>query len=185
MAVRRKSAASSVKASGAVYISLHPLKRGIMSIDENKEIVRRLINILNSGDLSRMNEVCDEDMVYRIGAGDEYPGLDNYRQAIEASYEGFPDMELSIEELMAEGAKVHMVYRITGTHSGEYLGIPPSDRSIVHQASSLITVEDGKVVEQVDYYDWLEFLKQLGAVSGEVNPGGEDWPSGGATLRAQ
>lgn len=155
-----------------------------MSIDENKEIVRRLLNILNSRDLSQMDEVCDQDMVYRTGAGDEYPGLDNYRQAIEASYEGFPDLEFSIEELMAEGTRVHMIFSMTGTHKGEYLGIPPSDRSIVHRASSLITIENDKVVEQVDYYDWLDFLKQLGAVSEEVKPGGKEWPAGGVTLRA-
>ncbi len=156
-----------------------------MSVDNNKEIVRRLINILNSRDLSKMDEVCDQQMVYRTGSGDEYPGLDNYRQAIEASFEAFPDLEFSIEELLAEGAKVHMVYTMTGTHSGEYLGISPSHRSIVHRASSLITIDNSKVVEQVDYYDWLEFLRQLGAVSEEVRPGGDEWPAGGAVLRVR
>ena len=156
-----------------------------MSIEQNKELVRRLINILNSKNLSQLDQVYDQQMVYRTGAGDEYSGLDSYRKAIDVSFEAFPDLEFSIEELIAEGAKVHMVYSMTGTHSGEYLGIPPSHRSIVHRASSLLTIDNGKVIEQVDYYDWLEFLKQLGAVSEEVQPGGDQWPAGGAVLRPQ
>ena len=152
---------------------------------QNKEIIRRLINILNSRDLLRLQEVYDDNMVYRTSSGDEYRGLDTYRQAIEASFEGFSDLEFSIEELMAEGNRVHMLYSMSGTHDGEYLGIPPSNQTVVHRASSLLTLKDGRVVEQVDFYDWLHFLKQLGAVSGEVQPGGHGWPSGGAKLRAQ
>ncbi len=154
-----------------------------MTIDETKEVVRRLINILNSRDLSRLSEVYDEDIVYLTGSGEEYRGLEIYRQAIEASFEGFSDLEFSIEELMGEGDRVHMVYSMSGTHDGEYLGIPPSDQSVIHRASSLLTIQGGKVCEQVDFYDWLHFLRQLDAVSEEVRPGGKEWPSGGAKLR--
>jgi steroid delta-isomerase-like uncharacterized protein len=156
-----------------------------MSIQENKATVRRMIDVLNSRELSRLDEVCDESMVYRTNAEDEYQGLDTYKELVQKSYEAVPDVEFSIEQMMAEGDKVHMIYVLIGTHQGEYLDIPPSHNKMVHPASSLLTLRDGKVVEQHDFYDMLHFLNQLGAVSDEVRPGGKEWPAGGAKLRPQ
>jgi steroid delta-isomerase-like uncharacterized protein len=156
-----------------------------MSVQGNKETVRGMINILNARDLSRLDEVCDENMVYRIGSEDGYQGLATYKELSQKMYEAFPDVELSIEQIMAEGDRVHMIYVITGTHEGEYLSIPPSHRKMVHPASSILALKNGKVVEQRDFYDMLHFLKQLGAVSDEVRPDGKEWPAGGAKLRPQ
>ena len=90
----------------------------------------------------------------------------------------------SIKELMAEADKVHLIYEIAGTHEVESLGLPPSHNRIEHIASSLITIQDGKVVEQYDFYDWLDFLQQLDAASEELRPGGKEWP-GGAKLHSR
>lgn len=156
-----------------------------MSTEKHRDTVRRLVDILDSGDLSRLDEVCHEDMTYRMNAADAYPGLDAFRQGIDTTHEVFPDLRVSLDELIVDGDRAHMTYTLAGTHEGEYMGIPPSGQRVEHRASALLVFEDGKVAEQTDYFDWLHFLDQLGAVAGDVRPGRPDWPTGGTTLRPQ
>ena len=156
-----------------------------MTTKENKEIVRRMINILNSRDLSNLEEICDEKFVYRANYEIAAQDLNTYKGLLQLSFESFPDLEFSLEDIFSEGDKVHMIYKMEGSHEGEYLGIPPSNNKIDHGASSVLTVKNGKITEQHDFYDMLTFLKDLGAVSEEVRPDGKEWPTGGTTLGAR
>ncbi len=136
-----------------------------MNTEESKETVRRLINILNSRNLSKLEEICDDNMVYLANTEVAAPDLETHKGLIQKSYESFPDLEFSIEELFAEGDKVHMIYKLVGTHEKEYMGIPASSNKVEHVASAVVTLKNGKIIEQHDFYDMLAFLKQLDAVS--------------------
>ena len=156
-----------------------------MTTEEKKETVRRLINILNSGNLSHLDEICDEDMTYLANTEVAAPDREAYKGLLQISHEAFPDLETTLEEIFAEGDKVHMIYKLVGTHEGEYMGISPSNQKVEHVASSVLTVKNGKITEQHDFYDMLTFLKDLGAVSEEVRPDGEEWPTGETKLHAR
>lgn len=156
-----------------------------MSVEQNKEAIRRLFNMFNSHEFSRMNEVCDEDMVYRTASGIELVGLDAYRDVMVQLNEGFPDFEYSLEDIVGEGDRIHCTYRYTGTHKGEFFGIPASNRKADYLVASVCLFEDGKLVDEFDFYDGLTFMRQLGVLSEEVKPGGKDWPTGGKVLRPQ
>lgn len=156
-----------------------------MSLKENKEAIRRMVNIFNAYDFSKMKEVCDENVVYRTASGIELHGLDAYRDAMEQTYRGFPDFEYSLEELFGEGDRIHFTYRFTGTHKGEFFEIPASGNKADYLVASVCRFKDGKLIEEFDFYDGLTFLRVVGVVSPEVRPGGKDWPSGGVVLRPQ
>lgn len=156
-----------------------------MSIEENKETIRRFANVINSGDLSKLDDLCAEQFVYKSSAGEEYHGLEGAKDLMNSYREAFPDLEISLEEIVAEGNRVFSIYRQTGTHEGELMGIEPTNEKMDLKIAALATFENGKVVEQFDTYDSLELLKQLGVVSEEVRPGGRDWPTGETTLRPQ
>lgn len=156
-----------------------------MSVEQNKEAIRRLFNIFNSHDFWRMDEVCDEDVIYRTASGIEVRGLDAYRDVMIQLNEGFPDFEYSLEDMIGEGDRIHCTFRYTGTHNGEFMGIPASDNKADYLVASVCRFEDGKLVDELDFYDGLTFMRQVGALSGEVKPGGADWPTGGKVLRPQ
>lgn len=156
-----------------------------MSVEENKEATRRLVNIFNAHDFSKMDEVCDENMVYRTGSGIELRGLDAYRDIMIDLHEAFPDFEYSLEDIVAEGDRVHFTYRFTGTHKEEFMDIPARGGKLDYLVASVCRFDDGKLVEEIDFYDGLTFMRQLGVLSEEVRPGGEDWPTGGTVLGPQ
>ena len=154
-----------------------------MSVEQNKEAIRRLVNIFNAHDFSRMDEVCDESIVYRTSTGLRFEGLDAYREVMTQLHQGFPDFEYSLEQMVGEGDWIHWTYRYRGTHQGEFMDLPASGRKADYVVASVCRFDDGKLVDELDFYDGLTFLKQLGILSEEVKPGGEDWPSGGEVLR--
>jgi steroid delta-isomerase-like uncharacterized protein len=154
-----------------------------MTREDNKEIIRRFFNIVNARDMHRLDEICHKDMTYRTSAGAEYKGLDSFRELMNESFQTFSDLEMSIEEMAGEGERVTCLYRWGGVNDGGYQGMAPTNQRVDLLINSFCTVENGKVRDVFDFFDSLGFLRQLGVVSSEVYPGGEDWPRQGEKLR--
>ena len=78
----------------------------------------------------------------------------------------FPDSHHTIEDLIAEGDKVVTRFTWTGTHRGEFEGIPPSGRRISVGGIWIHRLEGGRIVEGRDWglVDWMSLLRQLGAL---------------------
>ncbi len=136
-----------------------------MTKEESKETVRSFINILNSRDLLKLDDVCDDNMEYRVNTEVGARDLKTYKEVIQNSQNAFPDLEFIIEELIAEDNKVHMIYKLVGTHEGEYMGIKASKNKVELHVSAVLTIKNGKIIEQKEFYDSLTFLKQVDAVS--------------------
>ena len=156
-----------------------------MSARKNKETIRRVMNMVNSGDLSGLNELCADNVVYRSSAGEEFHGVDGLKDLVSEYRNAFSNFEISLEDIVAEENMAFFIYRQMGTHTGELMGIKPSNQKMDFPIAAMVKFKNGKVVEQYDTYDTLELLKQLDAVSNQVRPGGSDWPTGGMKLRPQ
>ena len=91
-------------------------------------------------------------------------GPAGYLAIIEMMRDGFPDIQWSLEELVAEADKVAARFTMRGTHRGPFLGVPPTGRSITVAALNLYKFADGKVVEKFGQPDLLGLLQQIGAV---------------------
>lgn len=77
---------------------------------------------------------------------------------------GFPDFKLEIKQRTAEGDRLVTHWTCTGTHKGEFQGIPPSGKRINISGLALARIENGRVAEERVYFDRLTMLEQLGAV---------------------
>jgi steroid delta-isomerase-like uncharacterized protein len=154
-----------------------------MSIEKNKEIVRRLFEIVRAHDLALLDEVLDENVIWKTPEVGEIRGLDVYREVLREAIATFPDLDPQVQVILAEGDMVSSVHRVRGTHEGDYDGIPPSHRGFDLFASDLFTLRDDKIVEHQEFYDVLTILRQIGGASEELRPGGKEWPRGGAVLK--
>jgi len=79
-------------------------------------------------------------------------------------FNAFPDFHETVEDIIAEGDKVWTRSTVTGTHKGEYRGLPSTGKKITFTVVDIWRIVNGKVVEKVGVYDQLDFYKELGIV---------------------
>jgi predicted ester cyclase len=77
---------------------------------------------------------------------------------------GFPDWHTTIEDIIAEGDKVWVRFKATGTHTGEYRRLAPTGKKITATSVNIYRIVNGKVVEVWRVSDLLDFYKQLGVI---------------------
>ena len=133
-----------------------------MSIEANKNIVRRYQEIYNSNDLDTLNEVVTEDFLTPRMMPGMPPGLEGAKQIHQATLAGMPDWHTEIEELIAEGDKVVARITMTGTHTGEFFGFPATGNRISFTGIYIARIADGKIVEHWGEEDSLGLMQQLG-----------------------
>ena len=135
-----------------------------MSNEENKAIVRRYQEILNANDLDALDQVVAAD----ISTPDIMPGMpsgiEGARQAHKIGIAGMPDWHVTIEDLIAEGDMVAARITMTGTHIGDFVGIPPTGRRIKISGMYIARIANGKIVEHRGVEDAVGLLQQLGAM---------------------
>jgi len=79
-------------------------------------------------------------------------------------FKAFPDWHETIEDIVAEGDKVWVWARATGTHTGEYRGLSPTGKKVTGMGVNIYRIVNGKFLEGWAVEDWLDFLKQLGVI---------------------
>jgi len=139
-----------------------------MSLEKNKAIIRRLIEAENKHNVALLDEFIAPDFVDERNTPFELRGLESYKQFETNVINGFPDFQETIEDIIAEGDKVWVHLRFTGTHTGEWnlFGIPlaPTGKKITWTGVNIWRIVDGKVVERKSIRDILDFLRQLGII---------------------
>jgi predicted ester cyclase len=109
----------------------------------------------------------DPDVVLH-GYPSALQGLDGLRAFHEAMWEAFPDARLTVEDLVVEGDRAALRYRLQGTHRGSYLGVAPTGLAFDVEGLTLLRLADGRVVEEWHSPTELAILHQLGAVQANV-----------------
>ena len=132
-----------------------------MSLEENKAIVRSLYEAYNKHNVALLDEFIAPDYVHHA---QKLRGLESVKQYEAMIYKGFPDLHDTIEDIIAEGDKVWVRVKVTGTHTGEYRGLAPTGKKITVTYVGIYRVVNGKVVERWSVYDMLDFYKQLGVI---------------------
>jgi steroid delta-isomerase-like uncharacterized protein len=136
-----------------------------MSIEENKNIVRRYQEIYNSNDLEALSEVVSEDLLTPKIMPGIPAGIEGAKTAHQIMLAGFPDYQTAIDDLIAEGDKVAVRITMSGTHTGSFMGIPPTGKRISFTGMYVARVDDGKIVEHWGEEDSVSLLQQLGVLS--------------------
>jgi steroid delta-isomerase-like uncharacterized protein len=135
-----------------------------MSAEENKAVVRRMFEAYNKHDLAALEDLCAPDYVWHGPAGFGDMDLAAMNQVMPAWFAALPDMHWTVEDLIAEGDKVVVRYTCRGTHQGEFMGMPPTGKTVTVAAIIISRFAGGKCVEDWEEADMLGLFKQLGAI---------------------
>lgn len=134
--------------------------------EQNKAMVRKLFEeTVNKGDLTVIEQSFASDFIYH---GDpQFNGADGVKNLVRMFRGGFPDINITIEDQMAEGDMVVTRYTGRGTHTGELMGIPATGKTATVTGISIMRVVDGKCVEEWENMDMLGMMQQLGVIPTE------------------
>jgi len=143
-----------------------------MEVQDSRTISRRFFeNFWNTGNLNAIGELATEDVVFRDRDMGEHRGHDDTRAFLTMYRTAFPDLRFAIEEQIAEGDKVVTRWKARGTHRGELMGIPPTERSVAVSGVTIDHIVDGRIAESIGSWDALGMMQQLGVLAGQ--PGGQ------------
>jgi steroid delta-isomerase-like uncharacterized protein len=148
-----------------------------MSAEDNKALIRRFVDEVQSGgNIDLVDEICSPEFVNH-SAPPRIPADREGIKIVTAMFRrAFPDSYFTVEDMVAEGDKVATRKTFHGTHGGEFMGIPPSGRSVSMGLIDIVRISDGRVVEHWSMGDTLGMMQQLGVI-----PSGEPSEEAGPT----
>jgi steroid delta-isomerase-like uncharacterized protein len=136
-----------------------------MSVESNKTIARRFIQVWGDGNLDVVDELAAPSLVVRYPPIPEViRGSREFRHVLAGFRSAFPDSALRVEEEIAEGEKVVVRWSFSGTHKGSLLGLPATGRKVTWTGITIYRIVDGRVVEEQGEEDFLGFFRQVGLV---------------------
>jgi steroid delta-isomerase-like uncharacterized protein len=132
---------------------------------DNATIVRRFVDeVITQGNIEAAAQYVWEDVIEQVPLPGQGPGLEGLKDTLRAMRAGFPDIVFSILEQVAERDKVASRFEWTGTHRGEFLGIPATGRTVRVWGIVIDRLEDGRIKDTRIIMDTFGLLGQLGVL---------------------
>jgi steroid delta-isomerase-like uncharacterized protein len=85
-----------------------------------------------------------------------------YRRQVERFLTGLPDLHFEVDDTITEKDKLVVYWTITGTHGGEFLGVPPTNKKVSFSGITINQIRNGKIIESTVIWDGLGLLEQFG-----------------------
>ena len=121
--------------------------------------------IINGGNVDLVDELLTEDFVDHE---EPFPGMtpdrDGVKDFVRAMRVAFPDLRMTPEQVLSDDERVMVRYRMTGTHDGDFLGMPATGRKVDLSGYDEARVVDGRCVEHWGAMDGAQLMQQLGAM---------------------
>jgi predicted ester cyclase len=133
-----------------------------MSIKESKEAVRRYYELFNRKEFDKCNQLIAPGFISHRTTGDV--SEENMKNGGKILFTAFPDLRLFIEHIVAEGDMVSFREVATGTHTGDFMGIPPTGKPFKMINACTLRVNNGKWAEAWTNIDDLNMLQQIGVI---------------------
>lgn len=134
----------------------------------NKATFRRLHDAINEGDAEHLSKTIDEvvepDVLIRTPLPVQATGAQALKEVFARLHQAFPDLHITVEDLIAEGDKVVARNTVTGTHQGEYMGRPPTGKSITYNEIFMVRFVGSRIAETWGVADVLSQMRQLGVI---------------------
>jgi steroid delta-isomerase-like uncharacterized protein len=133
-----------------------------MSIENNKELARRLTQLLDRDDVEQIEQLLAPEFVSHFAGLSQPLNREQYIQVNQAARSAFSDLSRTVEDLIAEGDKVTLRITARGTHTGIFQGIAASGKKTEITGIAIRRIVDGKIVEEWVVNDQLGLMQQLG-----------------------
>ncbi len=132
--------------------------------DDHGRTIRRFVtDFINGGDEAVLEYLVHPDYVYRT-PGEEIVGREGLAAMFRGYRSAFPDMALSVQDILVDGDKTVLDFSLRGTHRGDFMGIAASGRPFEIRGVVISRFRDGKIAEEWELMDVMGLLQQLGAV---------------------
>jgi steroid delta-isomerase-like uncharacterized protein len=142
----------------------------VMSLTENKALIRRIYDeMLQDGNFEHLEDLVHDDYVDHTQPDGWPTDREGLRQQINYFRSAFPDINVTFEDVVAEGDAVAHRQTMRGTHLGEFFGILPTGNKVTMTGSHFFHIADGKMIEHNANNDDLGMLRQLGAIPEPVS----------------
>lgn len=140
----------------------------IEALTSNKGTFRRLHDVINSGDTELISKTIDEifmpDVRIRTPLPVQATGAQALKDVFAILLHAYPDLHVTVEDLIEEGDKVVGRNSIRGTHLGEYMGLQPTGRPVTYDEIMILRFVNGRITETWGVVDVLSQMRQLGAI---------------------
>jgi predicted ester cyclase len=134
----------------------------------NKATLRRFNEATNSGDVELISKTIDElvepNALIHTPLPIEATGAQLAKEVFGTLLRAYPDLHITVEDLIEEGDKIVSRNTVTGTHQGEYMGLPPTGRSVTYNEIFIVRFAGGRIVESWGVVDVFSQMKQLGVI---------------------
>jgi steroid delta-isomerase-like uncharacterized protein len=133
-----------------------------MSTDDNKALVRRFFELGPSrGDLMAADKLLADDFILHVPLPCS-PGVQGMNEVISACRAAFEHLDVTVEDMVADGDKVAARFTARGIHMGAFMGLPATGRSITMTGIEIFRIENGKIAELWGEANLLGLMQQLG-----------------------
>jgi steroid delta-isomerase-like uncharacterized protein len=131
--------------------------------EEAQAFTDRILEMWNESNLTIADEVYAPEIVrHDCNVPEDIVGLVNMKNYLENLFNAFPDLNLTVDEVIAAGNKMVQRWTMTGTNTGSMGDIPPTDKNVRFSGVSIGHFVNGKAVEIWDFYNALDMMQQLG-----------------------
>jgi steroid delta-isomerase-like uncharacterized protein len=134
----------------------------------NKETLRRFCDAANTGDAELVSKTIDEvvepDALMRTPMPTDKTGAELLKEVFTTLLRAYPDLHITVEDLIEEGDKVVMRDTVTGTHRGDLMGIAPTGKSVTYNEIFIARFAGGRIAETWGVVDVLSQMRQLGVI---------------------
>ncbi len=131
---------------------------------DNKQLMERFVEFINTASETLANELISPNAIFHVpGRPEPMIGPGGYLEILAMMRSGFPDVQWTLEEMIAEGDNVAARFTMKGTHQGSFFGVPPTGRKITVQAMNFYHWSNGQIVGERGQPDFLGLLQQIGA----------------------
>ena len=136
-----------------------------MTIEVNKLLMGRFVEFINTASEKLADELISREAIFHVpGQVEPMRGPVGYLAIIDMMRSGFPNIQWTLEEMIAEEDKVAARFTMRGTHQGNFFGIPPTKKTIDVQAMNIYRWSSGQIVEERGQPDLFGLMRQIGAV---------------------
>lgn len=131
-------------------------------IEKNKQVMSRFVTFINTADFKIGEEVISPQALFHAPVSPEpLRGLEGYMFIINMMRSGLPDVQWSVDEMIAENNTVAIRFTLTATHTATFMGIPPTNRAVRISCINIYQLEDGKIIRETGLPDLFNLLNQI------------------------
>lgn len=126
-------------------------------------------DIINKGEIDKINNTYFDENITLVSSPENVVGIDNFKSYYSNFVTGFSEPNFTIKDIFGQGDKLVKHWHFTGKHTGDFFGIPATNKSVDIEGTTLVKMNNGKIAQEQDFMDNMAFMQQLGFVSDPNN----------------